>query len=390
MPQQQQFNQQPQQQPQQQQLQPRFHLQQQQYTQQHQQLGQNMQPQIQLTHTQPLQQQQYNGGNVQQQNMSQMPPVRAPMPQLGGNTATNSVFPPQQQRQQQQQQQQGFQSQGQTQDQNRPAMSQLGGNALNNSGFPPQQQLGMPQMPTQGGQQMPTQGGQQMPQHGMPPMPNSGFPQAPMKKPMLTMRDVIPPHVKPVDPKYLSVTVNAFPADANVRQRSNLPFGIILRPLAVSPAKSHDEDAIPVVTFPAECKVVRCSSCRSYINPFVTFLDGGARWRCSLCHYNNVTPKVNPRSCTCACVCVCCVRTHVCLCTNASSVYGIYGDTRSLISAASTKTTSARTWAAVGSSPTARWRSSHPWTTCSDSPWPPPSASSSRCVECVVCSAVLH
>ncbi len=29
-------------------------------------------------------------------------------------------------------------------------------------------------------------------------------------------------------------------------------------------------------------KIVRCDSCKSYINPFITFLDN-TRWRCSIC-----------------------------------------------------------------------------------------------------------
>ena len=37
-------------------------------------------------------------------------------------------------------------------------------------------------------------------------------------------------------------------------------------------------------------KIVRCDACKSYINPFVTFLDN-TRWRCSICF------RVNDRQC---------------------------------------------------------------------------------------------
>ena len=32
--------------------------------------------------------------------------------------------------------------------------------------------------------------------------------------------------------------------------------------------------------------------CRSYINPFSEFIDGGKRWRCTLCSMNNEVPQM--------------------------------------------------------------------------------------------------
>ena len=29
--------------------------------------------------------------------------------------------------------------------------------------------------------------------------------------------------------------------------------------------------------------IVRCESCRSYINAFCEFIDGGTKWRCNIC-----------------------------------------------------------------------------------------------------------
>jgi len=40
---------------------------------------------------------------------------------------------------------------------------------------------------------------------------------------------------------------------------------------------------LPVVT---SSTIVRCRSCRTYINPFVTFLDQ-RRWKCNLCYRVN-------------------------------------------------------------------------------------------------------
>ena len=33
--------------------------------------------------------------------------------------------------------------------------------------------------------------------------------------------------------------------------------------------------------------IVRCRSCRTYINPFITFQDHGRRWRCNVCNRVN-------------------------------------------------------------------------------------------------------
>ncbi len=40
---------------------------------------------------------------------------------------------------------------------------------------------------------------------------------------------------------------------------------------------------LPVVT---SSTIVRCRSCRTYINPFVSFLDQ-RRWKCNLCYRVN-------------------------------------------------------------------------------------------------------
>ena len=47
---------------------------------------------------------------------------------------------------------------------------------------------------------------------------------------------------------------------------------------------------VPVVNF-GSTGVVRCRRCRTYINPFVSFLDGGRRWRCNVCALVNDVPN---------------------------------------------------------------------------------------------------
>jgi hypothetical protein len=37
--------------------------------------------------------------------------------------------------------------------------------------------------------------------------------------------------------------------------------------------------------------VVRCRHCRTYVNPFVQWVDNGRRWRCNLCGVSNDVPS---------------------------------------------------------------------------------------------------
>jgi protein transport protein SEC24 len=46
---------------------------------------------------------------------------------------------------------------------------------------------------------------------------------------------------------------------------------------------------LPVVSFPGG-NIIRCRSCRTYINPFVTWGDNGRKWKCNICLVNNDTP----------------------------------------------------------------------------------------------------
>lgn len=53
---------------------------------------------------------------------------------------------------------------------------------------------------------------------------------------------------------------------------------------------------LPVIT---SNTIVRCRSCRTYINPFVTFLDQ-RRWKCNLCYrVNDGTSPVVSSCCSC-------------------------------------------------------------------------------------------
>lgn len=42
------------------------------------------------------------------------------------------------------------------------------------------------------------------------------------------------------------------------------------------------QEEVPVVNF-GLTGIIRCRRCRTYINPYVTFTDGGRKWRCNIC-----------------------------------------------------------------------------------------------------------
>ena len=81
---------------------------------------------------------------------------------------------------------------------------------------------------------------------------------------------------------FMCMTQGVVAQNAALQQKSKMPFGVALHPL-------HPGQAVPVVNM-GSVGIVRCKTCRAYINPFVEWLEGGRRWRCNLCAIiNDVT-----------------------------------------------------------------------------------------------------
>ena len=79
--------------------------------------------------------------------------------------------------------------------------------------------------------------------------------------------------------------MNAIPTTHSLLKKSKLPFALVIQPYAAL----HDiDDQVPVVQ---DQVISRCRRCRSYINPYVTFLDNGHRWRCNMCNLTNDVPQ---------------------------------------------------------------------------------------------------
>jgi hypothetical protein len=78
------------------------------------------------------------------------------------------------------------------------------------------------------------------------------------------------------DPSYLRCTLNAIPTTSNLLNKCKIPLGLVITPYR---SLNEGESAVPLVT---DTIIARCRRCRTYINPFVQFIDGGNRYVDSL------------------------------------------------------------------------------------------------------------
>lgn len=88
------------------------------------------------------------------------------------------------------------------------------------------------------------------------------------------------------DPSYQRSTLTAIPATPALLSKSKVPLALVITPYRSVRA---DEPEVPVQT---DTCIARCRRCRMYINPFVTFIEGGARWKCCVCGLANAVPQL--------------------------------------------------------------------------------------------------
>ncbi len=85
--------------------------------------------------------------------------------------------------------------------------------------------------------------------------------------------------------KYIRSTLNAVPTTNSLLKKSKLPFSLVIQPYG---SLHDDEDNVQVIQ---DQVISRCRRCRTYINPYVTFMDHGHRWRCNMCNLTNDVPQ---------------------------------------------------------------------------------------------------
>jgi protein transport protein SEC24 len=81
--------------------------------------------------------------------------------------------------------------------------------------------------------------------------------------------------------QYTTCTLKSIPSTSALLDRSKLPFGLLISPFhQLAPG----EEEIPLIQSP---QIVRCRRCRTYINPWITFIEQGTRWKCNMCSLSN-------------------------------------------------------------------------------------------------------
>eukprot|EP00899_Mesostigma_viride_P004661 jgi/Mesvir1/14196/Mv09651-RA.2 len=87
--------------------------------------------------------------------------------------------------------------------------------------------------------------------------------------------------------RFIRFSTNALPNSAALANRWKLPLGASIHALA--PGNPENDKDVPVVNF-GQSGIVRCRKCRTYINPYAAFTEGGRRWRCNVCSLLNEVP----------------------------------------------------------------------------------------------------
>ncbi|XP_076368820.1 protein transport protein Sec24A-like [Tachypleus tridentatus] len=97
----------------------------------------------------------------------------------------------------------------------------------------------------------------------------------------LEPQKIVTPHDRPAcNPDIFRCTLKKIPETHSLLHKSRLPLGILIHPF-------RDLNHLPVI----QCGcIVRCRSCRTYINPYVSFVDQ-RRWKCNLCFRINDLPE---------------------------------------------------------------------------------------------------
>jgi len=81
---------------------------------------------------------------------------------------------------------------------------------------------------------------------------------------------------------FVRACMGKLPNSSSSKNRSGLPLGFVVHPLATTPS----EQDVPTLTG----AIVRCKSCRTYMNPFVLWENNGREWKCNVCGFSQATP----------------------------------------------------------------------------------------------------
>lgn len=84
-------------------------------------------------------------------------------------------------------------------------------------------------------------------------------------------------------PRFIRLTTNNLPASDELQRTCAIPMALVVQPLA--DCTGFNEMPPPLIDTPSG--PVRCGRCKGYINPFCIFSDGGRKFTCNLCLFEN-------------------------------------------------------------------------------------------------------
>jgi protein transport protein SEC24 len=88
------------------------------------------------------------------------------------------------------------------------------------------------------------------------------------------------------NPRFMRATANSLPLSDDLMKSAGFPLGLVLQPLAELDPR---ETPIQLVDF-GENGPIRCDRCKAYINPYFLFTDGGRKFVCNICSFENSVP----------------------------------------------------------------------------------------------------
>jgi len=86
------------------------------------------------------------------------------------------------------------------------------------------------------------------------------------------------------DKSVLRMTTDRVPNSNALQKEVQLPIGVIVKPYG----EPLTGEGVAAVSF-GQKAIVRCKDCRSYVNPFVRFIENGLKWICNFCGDLNPT-----------------------------------------------------------------------------------------------------
>ncbi|KAJ2800784.1 COPII coat Sec23p-Sfb3p heterodimer component [Coemansia guatemalensis] len=88
------------------------------------------------------------------------------------------------------------------------------------------------------------------------------------------------------NPRFVRLTMYSVPHTAELLRASHMPLGMVVQPLAdLAPT----EEPVKLIDFGEEGPI-RCLRCKTYINPYMVFINGGKHFVCNICRHENTVP----------------------------------------------------------------------------------------------------